>query len=64
MATKKDTLGAEGKGNVNPVPHGRSETVRVAAEQLVMVPIDDLIPYVNNARIHSKEQITGTGTAR
>lgn len=57
MATKKDTLGAEGKGNVNPVPHGRSETVRVAAEQLVMVPIDDLIPYVNNARIHSKEQI-------
>jgi ParB-like chromosome segregation protein Spo0J len=31
--------------------------VRVAAEQLVMVPIDDLIPYANNARVHDKRQI-------
>jgi ParB-like chromosome segregation protein Spo0J len=31
--------------------------VRVAAEQLVMVPIDELIPYANNARVHDKRQI-------
>lgn len=31
--------------------------VRIAAEQLVMIPIDDLVPYTNNAKIHDKKQI-------
>lgn len=34
-----------------------AQTVRIAAEQLTMVPIDDLIPYANNAKRHSAKQI-------
>lgn len=33
------------------------QTVRIAAEQLTMVPIDDLVPYANNAKKHSAKQI-------
>ena len=29
-----------------------AQTVLIAAEQLTMVPIDDLIPYANNAKKH------------
>ena len=54
---KKKTGGAVGKGGVNPAPTVDNHTVRVAAEQLLLVPIDDLIPYANNAKIHSKDQI-------
>lgn len=57
MAKKKNVTGAVGKGGVNPAPTGNNHTVRVAAEQLVMVPIDELVPYANNAKIHGKEQI-------
>ena len=56
MAKKKPN-GAVGKGGVNPAPTADNHTVRVAAEQLLLVPIDDLIPYANNAKIHSKDQI-------
>lgn len=34
-----------------------AQAVRIAAEQLTMVPIDDLIPYANNAKRHSAKQI-------
>ena len=34
-----------------------AQTVRIAAEQLTMVPIDDLIPYANNAKKHGVKQI-------
>ena len=56
MAKKKPN-GAVGKGGVNPAPTADNHTVRVAAEQLLLVPIDDLIPYANNAKIHTKDQI-------
>lgn len=49
--------GAVGRGGVNPAPGVDDHTVRVAAEQLVMVGIDDLIPYANNAKKHSTKQI-------
>lgn len=32
--------------------------VRIAAEQLTMVPIDELVPYANNAKQHSPAQIS------
>ena len=54
---KKKLGGAVGKGGVNPAPSADSHTVRVAAEQLVLVPIDDLVPYANNAKVHTPEQI-------
>ena len=58
MAKKKsDCGGAVGKGGINPAPHADDHTVRVAAEQLTLVPIDDLVPYANNAKIHDKKQI-------
>ena len=38
-------------------PAGSAMPIRVAAEQLRMVPIDDLVPYANNARTHGKAQI-------
>lgn len=58
MAKRKaDCGGAVGKGGVNPAPVSNNATVRVAAEQLTLVPIDDLVPYANNARVHDKKQI-------
>lgn len=57
MAKRKGPGGAVGKGGVGPAPRDQDMTVRVAAEQLLAVPIDDLVPYVNNAKVHSKEQI-------
>lgn len=59
MAKKKATpAGTVGKGGVNPAPVADNHTVRVAAEQLVLLPIDDLVPYANNAKIHTPEQIS------
>lgn len=49
--------GAVGRGGVSAAPMSSDHTVRVAAEQLVMMPIDELVPYANNAKIHTKEQI-------
>lgn len=46
-----------GKGVVNPAATAEDATVRVAAEQLVLMDIDELVPYANNAKIHGKEQI-------
>ena len=58
MAKKKSACGgAVGKGGINPAPTADNATVRVAAEQLELVPIDDLVPYANNAKIHDKKQI-------
>lgn len=54
---KKKVSGAVGRGGVNPAPTVDDHTVRVAAEQLVMVGIDDLIPYANNAKKHTAKQI-------
>ena len=42
MAKKKTPGGTAGKGGVNPAPTRDDQTVRIAAEQLTMVPIDDL----------------------
>lgn len=57
MAKKKTLSGAVGKGGVNPAPTADNCMVRCAAEQLTMVPIDDLVPYANNARTHPAQQI-------
>lgn len=57
MARKKTPGGTAGKGGVNPAPTRDNQTVRIAAEQLTMVPIDDLIPYANNAKKHGVKQI-------
>lgn len=58
MASKrKKPGGAIGKGGIDPAPRAQDLTVRVAAEQLLLVSIDDLVPYANNARTHSKAQI-------
>lgn len=57
MAKKKTPGGTAGKGGVNPAPTRDDHTVRIAAEQLTMVPIDDLIPYANNAKKHGVKQI-------
>lgn len=57
MTKKKAPGGAVGKGGVNPAPVKDNMTVRVAAEQLLLVPIDELVPYANNAKVHGKEQI-------
>lgn len=57
MARKKTPGGTAGRGGVNPAPTRDDQTVRIAAEQLTMVPIDDLIPYANNAKKHGVKQI-------
>lgn len=57
MAKKKTPGETAGKGGVNPAPTRDDQTVRIAAEQLTMVPIDDLIPYANNAKKHGVKQI-------
>ena len=57
MSKQKGPGGAIGKGGVNPAQVGDGLSVRVAAEQLLTIPIDDLVPYANNARVHSKAQI-------
>lgn len=58
MASKrKKPGGTVGQGGVDPAPRDQDLTVRVAAEQLVMMPLIDLVPYANNARVHSKAQI-------
>ena len=41
MAKKKTPGGTAGKGGVNPAPTRDDQTVRIAAEQLTMVSIDD-----------------------
>lgn len=57
MKKRKEPGGAIGKGGINPAPMEGNLTVRAAAEQLLMVPIDELVPYANNARVHTKAQI-------
>ncbi len=57
MSKGKGPGGAIGKGGVNPAPRADGLPVRVAAEQLLAVPIDELVPYAHNARVHSKAQI-------
>ena len=50
MASKrKKPGGTVGQGGVGPAPRDQDLTVRVAAEQLVMMPLSDLVPYANNA---------------
>ena len=56
MKKQEGPSGAIGKGGVTPAPVGGNLIVRAAAEQLLMVPIDDLIPYANNARVHSRRR--------
>lgn len=55
--TKQAIGGAVGRGGVNAAPSADDHTVRCAAEQLVMVGIDDLVPYVNNPKRHTARQI-------
>lgn len=51
MAGKaKKPEGAVGKGGISPAPRAEDMTVRAAAEQLLMVPIGELVPYAGNAR--------------
>ncbi len=57
MIKAKKPGGTAGKGGVNPASVADDQMVRIAAEQLTMVPIDDLIPYANNAKKHSPKQI-------
>lgn len=57
MAKKIKPGGAVGKGGVNPAAQEGGLPVRMAAEQLITVPIGDLVPYANNARVHSKGQL-------
>lgn len=57
MSAKKSAGGTAGKGGVSAAPTQADQTVRVAAEQLLTLPIEELIPYSNNARVHSKKQI-------
>ena len=57
MTRAKKPGGTAGKGGVNPAPVTDDQTVRIAAEQLTMMPIDDLVPYANNAKKHGKKQI-------
>lgn len=57
MKKQKGPGGAIGKGGISPAPMEGDLTVRAAAEQLLMVPIDELVPYANNARVHTKAQI-------
>lgn len=57
MEAIKGPSGSVCSGGVNPAPMDENLTVRVAAEQLLIVPINDLVPYANNAKVHSKAQI-------
>lgn len=57
MSAKKSAGGTAGRGGVSAAPTQDDQTVRVAAEQLLTMPIDELVPYANNARVHSKKQI-------
>lgn len=57
MKKRKGPAGAIGKGGIDPAPTEGNLTVRAAAEQLLMVPIDELVPHANNARVHTKAQI-------
>lgn len=57
MRKKNTPGGTAGRGGVNPAPRAEEMSVRAAAEQLLMVPIRDLVPYAGNARTHSQEQI-------
>ena len=57
MSAKKSAGGTAGKGGVSAAPTQDNQMVRVAAEQLLTLPIEELIPYPNNARVHSKKQI-------
>lgn len=63
MSAKKSAGGTAGKGGVNAAPTQDDQTVRVAAEQLLTMPIDELVPYANNARVHSKKQIAQIRTS-
>lgn len=56
MGRRKGPGGVVGRCGVNPAP-ADGGLVQVAAEQLLLVPIDDLVPYANNARVHSNAQI-------
>lgn len=58
MAKAKKPGGNAGRGGVNPAPTADDKTVRIAAEQLTMVPIGNLVPYANNAKKHSPRQIS------
>lgn len=55
-----------GKEGINPVPAADNQTVRVAAEQLTMVPIDDLNHEAagayrkRNTELHSRRRL-GSG---
>lgn len=57
MRKKNTPGGTAGRGGINPAPRAEEMSVRAAAEQLLMVPIRDLVPYDGNARTHSQEQI-------
>lgn len=57
MSNQKGLRGAIGNGGMNPAPVGDGLSVQVAAEQLLLVPVDNLVPYADNARVHSKTQI-------
>lgn len=57
MAKKKDTRRDSRKGRRQSGADERRSNVRIATEQLTMVPIDDLIPYANNAKKHGVKQI-------
>ena len=50
MSEAKKSAGPPGRA-------GDDQRVRVAAEQLLLMPIDQLIPYANNAKRHSAKQI-------
>ena len=50
MSAKKSAGGTAGKGGVSAAPTQDNQMVRVAAEQLLTLPIEELIPYPNNAR--------------
>ena len=53
---RRPWLPCEGR-RVRRVSQQEDQPVRIAAEQLTMVPIDDLIPYANNAKKHGVKQI-------
>lgn len=35
----------------------KGKTVRISAEELITVPVAELVPYERNARTHSDEQV-------
>ncbi len=54
---KGENLVAVGKGGVNNAQTTDDHQVRMATERLLTVRIDDLVPYTNNARVHTQKQI-------